>query len=165
MSRVRATIFQERHDSLHTSWRACLWRQNCLSYDKFSCQPNKSILLAIEYGQQIEGQSIKTRIFENNVILPTGYNRGHIKEMLESGILEHNFRVVGSPADGFCLLHSFCLSLQSQFPDSHPLSINEFIRILKCVRRSRQWGFINALSGKSFHETAKTAGIQPQMSW
>ena len=100
-------------------------------YDKFSYQPNKSISLASVYGRHIEGQYIKTRIFENNVILPTGYNRDHIKDMLESGILQHNFRVVGSPADGFCLLHSLCLSIKSQFPDSHPLSINELIRILK----------------------------------
>ena len=69
--------------------------------------------------------------FENNVILPTGYNRDHIKDMLESGILQHIFLLVGSPADGFCLLHSFCLSIKSQFPDSHPLSINELFRILK----------------------------------
>ena len=69
--------------------------------------------------------------FENNVILPTDYNIISMKQMLDNGILQNNFRVIISPGDGFCLLHSLSLSLKSQFPDSHAISINELINCLK----------------------------------
>ena len=51
--------------------------------------------------------------------------------MLDNGILQNNFRVIISPGDGYCLLHSLSLSLKSQFPDSHALSINGLINFLK----------------------------------
>ena len=51
--------------------------------------------------------------------------------MLDNGILQNNFRVIISPGDGCCLLHSLSLSLKSQFPDSHAISINELINFFK----------------------------------
>ena len=51
--------------------------------------------------------------------------------MLESGLLPSKLDIIDMPGDGFCLLHSLCLSLRSQFPGSRVLEIEELISLLK----------------------------------
>ena len=102
-----------------------------MSYYKFSCQPHKSLSLANVCGQPIGGHCFISHTFENNVILPKDYNIISMKQMLDNDILQTNFRVIISPGNGFCLLHSLSLSLKSQFPDSHAISINEVINFFK----------------------------------
>ena len=51
--------------------------------------------------------------------------------MLSSGALQNSFKIVKSPGDGFCLLHSMCVSLKAQFPHICDFNVTKLIKLLK----------------------------------
>ena len=70
-------------------------------------------------------------LLSGNIILNSRYEKHSIPEMLSSGLLQRNFKIVKTPADGFCLLHSVSRSLNAQISHCYDLDINKLITCLK----------------------------------
>ena len=98
---------------------------------KLSCQPDESLSLVNNYSQEIERHCFQNPTFKSIIILPVDYRKCRLNEVLESGLLPSKLDIIDMPGDGFCLLHSLCLSLRSQFPGSRVLEIEELISLLK----------------------------------